>query len=193
MAWCSVRCSGGLSGRGVIMIITITAGHGGKDSGVVFENTKEADFCADMRNYVAYYLRNWGYTVLTDGEGRVNAPLAQAIQLAKQANIAVEFHLNAAANHSVFGIEVLTRDKHKPLAQAIAQAIQSVTKSTLRGDKGFKPEDAGQHSRLGFVSAGGLIVELEFLTNTARFGTLNTHRWTVAKAIAEAIKEYIDK
>lgn len=174
------------------MKIVITAGHGGKDPGVVYENTKEADFCADMRNYVAYYLRNWGFNVVTDGDGRVNAPLVQAIQLAKTADVAIEFHLNAALNHQVYGIEVLTRDKNKGLAQGIAKAIQSVTDSKLRGEEGFKPEDAGQHKRLGFVSAGGLIVELEFLTCAYRFKKLNDSRWTVAKAIAECVKEYVE-
>lgn len=174
------------------MIIAITAGHSNTDPGAVFEGTKEADFCADMRNYVAYYLRNWGIKVLTDGEGRVNAPLAQAIQLAKSANIAIEFHLNASTNRRAFGVEVLGRARHKQLAQQIAKAVNDITGSQLRGEGGYKPEDAGQHSRLGFVSAGGIIVELEFMTNAVRFQTLNEKRWVVAKAIAEVIKEFID-
>lgn len=173
------------------MKIAITAGHSNKDPGAVYESAKEADFCADMRNYVAYYLRNWGFTVVTDGDGRINAPLAQAVQLAKTANIAIEFHLNAAINRQSHGVEVLGRDKHKKLAQEIAKAVASVTGTRLRGDDGFKPEDAGQHRRLAFVSAGGLVVELEFLSNAHRFSILNENRWTVAKAIAEAIKDYI--
>ncbi len=38
---------------------------------------KEVD-CVDMRNYVAYYLRNWGFDVVTDGEGRRRKFTAQA-------------------------------------------------------------------------------------------------------------------
>lgn len=175
------------------MNIVITAGHSNVDPGAVYDGQKEADFCADMRNYVAYYLRNWGLSVTTDGEGRTNAPLRQAIQLAKSADIAVEFHLNAAQNKTACGIEVITRDKNKKLAQSIAKAIQSVTGSKLRGkEDGFKPEDAGQHSRLGFVSAGGLIVELEFLSNPYWFRILNNKRWVVAKAIAEVIKDHAE-
>lgn len=171
--------------------IVITAGHSNTDPGAVYNGTKEADFCADIRNYVAYYLRHWGQKdVLTDGEGRVNAILSEAIKLARQADIAVEFHLNAAGATTAQGIEVLTSPRNKRLAQEIAQAIHSVTGSPLRGDNGYKPENAGQHRRLGFVQAGGLIVELEFLSNPARFKVLQDKRWLVAKAIAEVIHNH---
>lgn len=180
------------------MRIVITAGHGGKDPGAVADYDKdgnaeytESTFCADMRNYVAYYLRNRGYRVETDGQGPTNAPLSQAIVLAQGADIAIEFHLNAAVSPSAEGIEVLANPRHKLLAQKIARAIRDVTGSPLRGDGGFKVESSGQHSRLGFVRAGGLVVELEFVSNKARMQVLNDKRWLVAKSIAEAIMNHI--
>lgn len=175
------------------MKIVVTAGHSNTDPGATYDGTKEADFCADMRNYVAYYLKNWGIPVKTDGEGRVNAPLTQAIALARQADIALEFHLNASTNYNAYGVEVLANKKDKELAQRIALAISQVTGSTLRGDNGYKPQDAGQHKRLGFVGAGGMIVELEFLSNKRFFKVLQDKRWVVAKAIAEEIKKHIEK
>lgn len=170
----------------------ITAGHSNADPGAVYGGTKEADFCADMRNYVAYYLTHWGEKdVVTDGSGRINAPLAQAIKLAKSADVAIEFHLNASDNRAAYGVEVLCLPKHKVLAQKIAYAVNSVTGTKMRGDNGYKEQGSGQHSRLGFCMAGGLIVELEFLSNTARFNSLNENRWLVAKAIAEVIRDYV--
>ena len=179
------------------MLVVVTAGHSNTDPGAVrYEGNvvvqKESDFCADMRNYVAYYLRNWGVSVKTDGDGRTNAPLQQAITLAKTADIAIEFHLNAASTRRVRGVEVLARDKHKVLSQQIAQAISGITGSPLRGDLGWRPEDAGQHKRLGFVSAGGLIVELEFVSNPTAMQDLTNKRWVVAKAIAEVIFNFIN-
>lgn len=171
--------------------IVVTAGHSNVDPGAVANGFKEADFCADMRNYVAFYLKNWGFTVETDGEGRTNAPLAQAISIAKGAKVAVEFHLNAAVSRKASGIEVLAPSNKKKLAQAIAKSIAKVTGSNLRGDEGFKPEDSGQHRRLGFVRAGGMIVELEFISNPTKFNILRETRWLVAKAIAETIRNYI--
>lgn len=172
--------------------IVITAGHSNSDPGAVNGGTKEADFCADIRNYVAYYLTHWGEKdVVTDGAGRINAPLSQAIKLAKGADVAVEFHLNASSNRAAHGVEVLSLPANKVLAQKIAFAVSSVTGSKLRGDNGYKDQGSGQHSRLGFCMAGGLVVELEFLTNTTRFNALNEKRWLVAKAIAEVIRDYV--
>ena len=174
-------------------MIVITAGHSNTDPGAVANGYKEADFAADMRNYVAYYLRNCGFDVQTDGDGRTNAPLSQAIQLAKKAELAVEFHLNASATYTAYGVEVLSQPKDRALSQKIAQAIVDVTGSKLRGNNGWQPENAGQHSRLGFVQAGGMIVELEFVTCQSRMNTLNEKRWLVAKAIAEVIKTHLGK
>lgn len=180
------------------MRIVITAGHSNKDPGAVGDHNKdgkpefiEAAFCADMRNYVAYYLKNRGLRVETDGQGPVNAPLTQAIALASGANIAIEFHLNAALNPKAEGVEVLCSPRNKVLAQRIAKAVNAVTGSPLRGDGGYKTESSGQHSRLGFVRAGGLIVELEFISNPKRMNVLNEKRWVVAKSIAEAIINFI--
>lgn len=173
------------------MRIVITAGHGGTDPGAIANGYTEAAFCADMRNYVAYYLRNRGLKVETDGQGPTNAPLAQAIALAKSANVAVEFHLNASMHKDVSGVEVLSGPANKPLAQKIAKAISLITGSKLRGDHGWRPENAGQHSRLGFVRAGGMIVELDFVTNADAMAVLNEKRWHVAKAIAETIFEHL--
>lgn len=170
--------------------VAVTAGHSNTDPGAVYNGTKEADFCADMRNYVAYYLKQWNVPVKTDGSGRENAALSEAVKIARSADISVEFHLNAATSNDAFGIEILGEPKNKKLAQDLAKAIQSVTGSKLRGQDGFKNQNEGQHKRLAFVQAGGLIIELEFLSNPKHFKILNEKRWLVAKAIAEVLKSY---
>lgn len=172
-------------------MITITAGHSDTDSGAVSGKYIESKFVTNTRNYVVYYLKKAGLDVSTDGVGNSNQPLKQAMMLAKSSNIAIEFHLNASFNRSVKGVEILSNPKDRRLAQEIAQAIVSVTGSKLRGDKGWKPENSGQHSRLGFVRAGGMIVELEFITNPEAMQILEDTHWLVAQAIADVIINYV--
>lgn len=176
----------------MVKTVTITAGHSATDPGAVSDNYKEASFCANIRNQVVHYLKNKHYiTPKTDGTGSTNAKLSEAIKLAKASQIAVEFHLNSSANKTAQGIEVLASEKDKVFAQAIAQAIHEVTGSPLRGDKGWKSESAGQHSRLGYISTGGgVIVELEFISNAERMQTLNDKQWLVSRAIADVIAQF---
>lgn len=171
-------------------IITITAGHSNTDPGAVNGIAKEADIAADMRNMVAYYLKEKGISIRTDGEGKGNAPLNKAIKLIAGSAVAVEFHCNAASSKSAKGVEALSGLKDKVVSQKLCAAVSSVMGNPLRGDKGWKAEDSGQHSRLGYIRNGGLILEMFFISNDSELAAWYDKKWLVARAVANVLAEY---
>lgn len=170
-------------------IITITAGHNTRDPGAVNGLFKEADIAQDMRNMVAHYLRAADITIRTDGEGKGNATLSQAVKLIQGSKVAVEFHCNAAANKTAKGVEALAATKDKVISQKLCAAVASVMGNPLRGDQGWKPENSGQHSRLAYVSNGGIILELFFISNDDELAVWQAKKWLVAKAVAGVLIE----
>lgn len=172
-------------------IVTITAGHSNSDPGAVNGSDRESEIAQDMRNIVAHYLKSKGVDIRTDGEGKGNLPLSEAIKLIKGSNIAVEFHCNAAATKSAKGVEALSQLKDKIISQKLCAAVSSIMGNPLRGDKGWKPENSGQHSRLAYVSNGGIILELFFISNDEELSTWKQKKWLIGKAVAEVIKEYL--
>lgn len=171
-------------------IVTITAGHSNTDSGAVNGSDRESDIAQDMRNIVAYYLRAKGINIRTDGEGKGNAILSQAVKLISGSKIAVEFHCNAGPK-TAKGVEALSQPKDKVISQKLCQAVSSVMGNPLRGDKGWKPENSGQHSRLAYVSSGGIILELFFISNDAELEIWKQKKWLIGKAVAEVLAEYV--
>lgn len=173
--------------------IIVCAGHSDQQSGAVSADGKykEEELAQWLRNRVATLLRADGVTVLTDGDPAVNQSLNQAIALLKQHRqaIAVEFHFNAAGQSSVKGVEVLSKPVHKRIAQAIAAAIGFVTGSPLRGVLGWKADNSGQHHRLAFCEAGGLVVEVEFISNPNALDTYLKLRDEVAVSLANALRD----
>lgn len=169
--------------------IYISAGHGGGDVGAVNPrlNLKEADLAVKLRNAVVHYLKEAEVPYNTDGFATANQPLRQALPGAKAAKHAVEIHFNAAEARSASGVEALAGGHNKALAQKLCQAVVDVTGSKLRGDKGYKPENAGQHHRLAFVQAGGIILEVEFISNDEAMKVYNDAYWRVAKNIAQVL------
>ena len=173
-------------------IICLTAGHSNRDPGAVNGSDREADLAQDMRNIVASILRNdYGLTVRTDGEGKGNLPLAKALPLIRGSAVAVEFHCNAAANKATTGIEALSTPKNKRWCQVLSQAVANVTGWKLRGDKGFKPDDAGQHSRLAYAQHGGIVFEPFFISNDADLKLFKESKWAICRAIAYAIAKEV--
>ena len=171
-------------------VITITAGHSNTDSGAVNGSDRESDIAQDMRNIVAYYLRAKGINIRTDGEGKGNATLTQAVKLIKGSAVAVEFHCNASSSKTAHGIEALAQTKDKVISQRLCAAVSSVMGNVLRGDKGWKPENSGQHSRLAYVSNGGIILELFFISNDEELKIWKEKKWLVGKAVAEVLANY---
>ncbi|MCS4534260.1 N-acetylmuramoyl-L-alanine amidase [Neisseria montereyensis] len=171
-------------------IIVLTAGHSNTDPGAINGSDREADMAQDMRNITAHILRNdYGLTVRTDGEGKGNMPLREAVKLIKGGTVAVEFHTNAASNKTATGIEALSLPQNKHWCQVLSQAVASVTNWRLRGDKGFKPDNAGQHSRLAYARAGGIIFEPFFISNDNDLKLFKERKWVICRAIATAIAE----
>ena len=174
-------------------MIIVTAGHGGPDPGACANGFVEAQFAVKVRNAVIFYLRSWGVECEGDGMNESNLPLTDAVELAKKGEVAVEIHLNASSNPSAGGVEALSSESNKKLSQQLCQAVAEVTGSKVRGDGGWKSESSGQHRRLGYVRAGGIVLELEFITNQQLMKTLNDNFWVVSKAIAAVLKNHMEK
>lgn len=171
-------------------VITVTAGHSNKDPGAVNGLFREADIAQEMRNMVAFYLRQKDIAVKTDGEGKGNLPLPATIKLISGSKAAVEFHCNAFSKPSAGGCEALSQPKDRALSQRLCKAVSDVMGIPTRGtDGGWKNEGSGQHSRLGYVRNGGIILELFFISNPAELAVWQDKKWLVAKAVAEVLAE----
>jgi N-acetylmuramoyl-L-alanine amidase len=170
--------------------VTITAGHSNVDPGAVNGKYNEAELVRQFRNAVVHYLAVAGLEFKTDGTGTINLPLTNAIALAKGASLAVEFHMNAAASKSANGVETIALPKDKVLAQKLSVAVANVFGSRLRGDNGWIDQSQSARGRLGFINAGGLIVELGFISNEAELAEFNLKYWSAAKAVAQVIIEH---
>lgn len=169
---------------------TITAGHSNTDPGAVNGKVKEADLVVNFRNAVTHYLREAGLQVKTDGTGTKNDPLSSAIKLIKGSSVAVEFHMNAAASKQANGVETIALPKDKKLAQDLSKAVVDALGSRLRGDHGWIDQSKSARGSLGFINAGGLIVELGFISNEAELAAFQARYWIAAKAVAKVLINY---
>lgn len=172
--------------------IVLTAGHNNKDSGAVSKDKKwtEAKIVTDLRNRVKTILEADGYTVITDGKGEENLILSKAVALIPMGEVAIELHLNAAVSEQANGIEALAKSNLKSKCQTLCKSISDDMKYKIRGaDGGWKSTDSGQHSRLAFCEAGGIILEVFFISNKAELDSYINNPDRVAKAIADAIKK----
>jgi len=172
-------------GKGIL----VSAGHSTvppKDSGAVGNGFVEAQEALKLRDAVAKILADKKVEVVTDGKDGESHPLNKAIILARSARVAVEIHFNAGGKGAT-GIEVLAKAHNKPLAQKLAGAIEQATKLKLRGDKGYKADNSGQHHRLGFCEAGGLIIEVCFISNLDDMTTYQANFPTIALNLANVL------
>lgn len=172
----------------------ITAGHDSvKDPGAVSTlngvQYTEAKLMTDLRNIVRFYLEKVGHTVISDGTGDTNKVLREAIALIPQGIVAVELHLNAATAKTAKGVETIGNPKHKEISKKLSKAIANVLETQLRRDEGFF-EYSKVGRTLGYVKAGGIIVECFFITNDNELQTYFNKKWLVARAIARTLHNH---
>lgn len=170
----------------------ITAGHATVDkldSGAVYNGIKESEIMTEFRNIVALKLRQHGHTVITDGEGTANKTLRSAISLIRinQPVYALEFHTNASSAPTATGVECISLPKDKDVCRQISNAVSRVLELRIRGDRGWIDQSASARGRLGYVNAGGIIVEVFFLSNREDLRKFREKQWLVASAIADVL------
>ncbi len=170
--------------------VAVTAGHSSSDPGAVNGKIKESELVTNFRNAVAFYLREAGVQVKNDGTGSQNDPLSSAIKLIKGSSVAVEFHMNAATSKQANGVETIALPKDKKLAQDLSAAVATALGSRLRGDNGWIDQSQSARGSLGYINAGGLIVELGFISNEAELAAYQARYWIAAKAVAKVLIEY---
>lgn len=170
--------------------ILVSAGHTnirGLDRGAEGSGYIEGLETLRLRNATAGFLRLAGLDVVEDGADGENEPLKKALALARSSRLAVEYHFNAGPATAT-GIEVLSKIRHRRLAQMIASAIAGATGLRLRGDKGWKADDSGQHHRLAFCEAGGLIVEVCFISNGADMAAYQRNFEAICRGVARVLE-----
>ncbi len=164
-------------------MIYLSAGHSNVDPGAVAFGRKESDIACDFRNKVSFYLHKANVEHQVDGAGTVNIPLTDAIKSARNCRPSLEFHCNAGPAAAT-GVETLSGPKDTDLGARICVAI--ATALDIR-NRGAKDESSGQHHRLGFVQAGGIIVELFFISNASDLAAYDERSWLAAKAVADVL------
>lgn len=168
--------------------IVITAGHSNTDPGAVNGKRTEAQIVTEMRNIISKVLRSRGYIVLTDGEGTINNKLNEAVKLVPLGAVAIEIHLNAAANKTAGGVEALAPEKYKAFCKDLCGSLSQVFGNKVRGsDGGWKSESSGQHTRLAYVSNGGIILETFFISNELELSIYDYKKDEICNTIVEAI------
>ena len=168
------------------MAVLISAGHSDSDPGAIAFGRREADIATEFRTILVKCLSDLGIQAETDGKGKDNLPLREAVKLAKGKDIAIEIHLNASGNATASGVETLSGPKDMQLG---ARLCAAVSQSLNIKNRGAKPENAGQHHRLAFVQAGGIILELFFLTNPNDLAAYDGRKWPLARAVAQVIED----
>ncbi|WP_422101895.1 N-acetylmuramoyl-L-alanine amidase [Vreelandella sp.] len=142
--------------------VMLSAGHSNTVPGIVANGYVEADIVQLFRDDVSVRLTHLGVRHVLDGEPGENLSLRDAVPLAAAVDIAVEFHTNGGGPGAT-GVETLSRAHNKPLGAELCRVTADLLGIPNRG---AKPENAGYHERLAFVSdGGGIIFELFFLSN----------------------------
>lgn len=173
-------------------IFVITAGHSDTDPGAISSHgVSEASVVLQARDLLATILLRRGHAVLMDGDHGTNLPLSAAMALIDRGAVAIELHTNSFSNSSATGVETIALPKHKRLAQRISEALSRELGLRMRGDRGWIDQSASARGRLGFVSAGGLIVELFFLSNSTDYAKWIMHQRSALEAVADVLEEHV--
>ena len=170
------------------MKILVSAGHSDQDPGATANGATEAALAVELRDLLAARLRALGTTVEEDGADGRNLPLSAAVKMIAGKVLAVELHFNASSNPAATGVECIGLKQSKRMAQVLASVTASTLGLKLRGDQGWIDQTLSHRGKLAFVEAGGLILEVAFISNPSDLSAYQSRKLALVNALAETIK-----
>jgi len=168
--------------------VLISAGPSNQGPGATANGVTEASLAVELRDILAARLRALGCNVAEDGADGQNLPLAEAVKLIAGKAFAVEIHFNASANSSATGVECISLPASKVAAQALAAVTASTLGLKLRGANGWIDQSQSARGKLAFVAAGGVILEVCFISNKSDLSAYRSCLVALVNSLAETIK-----
>ncbi|HET7628352.1 MAG TPA: N-acetylmuramoyl-L-alanine amidase [Bacillales bacterium] len=175
--------------------IVIDPGHGGFDTGAIGNrfHTLEKDLTWKTAFSLSRKLRKAGAHVILTRSGDTYVSLANRVNTAERsgADAFISIHFNASLYTSAHGIAsyYYTKEKDKPLAEAIQKML---VKETRLRDRGVR---FANYHVLRENRQPATLLELGFLTNDGEEGVVRTtvYRNKVTTAITEGLETYFQQ
>ncbi|MDR2205823.1 MAG: N-acetylmuramoyl-L-alanine amidase [Flavobacteriaceae bacterium] len=149
-------------------MIYLSAGHSNADSGAVANGNKEADITKLLRDEIKKRLKS----VITDYDWETNAQHQNRIKPGS-GSVIFDIHLNAAGTAAARGVECYVNKADFANKNSLSYQMAKVVceeYSRILGipNRGVKPENNSQHSRIGILNLGAgiaVLCEVDFITH----------------------------
>ncbi len=177
--------------------VIIDPGHGGKDVGAEYNGRYEKDDNLNISLKVSELLEKNGITVAMTRDKDKFISLEKRCRIAnfRKAKIFVSIHRNSADNAKGVEIWISSKadDEETELAKKILNALSKVGISLDRGVKNGYAQGDGDYFINKHTKMSSCLVELGFINNEKDNELFDRNIDEYAKAIANAITEYLDK
>lgn len=175
----------------------LSAGHSNSDPGAVANGHKEADVTKIIRD--AIVANSDDKNIVVDKDWMTNRQWQTSFKPGS-GSVVFDIHLNAAGNNTTRGVECYVNKNDfankNSNSYKMADEINKFLADTLGiKNRGVKPENNSQHSKIGILNLGSgisVLVEVDFITGTGAVENIVSKKEIIGKGLAKILKRYDD-
>lgn len=175
------------------ILITIDAGHGGKDPGACANGIKEKDLNLDISKRVKSKLEELGYDVFMTRTNDTFVELADRADIANvlKSDLFLSIHNNANGNKSYSGTTVLYNSKALKPAPKLAESMRDSISNSIGTNK-LKLENRPNLAVLNSTQVPAVLAEVGVITNSTEASKLknSSYKDKAASAIVDSINKF---
>lgn len=175
----------------------LSAGHNNADPGAVANGHKEADVTKIIRDAIVDHSED--KDIVIDKDWETNSQYQKRIKPGS-GSVLFDIHLNAAASNMTRGVECYVNKKDfenkNSNSYKMAEEVNKFLSETLGiKNRGVKPENNSQHTRIGILNLGSgisVLVEVDFITGIGAVESIVFKKDFIGKGLAKILKKYDD-